>query len=64
MRPNHQRKQQKQRGQSLIEFILLMLVITTMSVAMHRTISAGIGKIWLRIANQIVDNPSVSLSFD
>ncbi len=45
-------------GQTLVEFILLLLVITTISFTFMRVTNGNLAKFWMSFARIIVDDPS------
>jgi hypothetical protein len=52
------------RGQTLVEFVLLLLVITGISIAFMRITNQGIGKLWIAFARIILDDPSEESKID
>jgi hypothetical protein len=55
------RRLKGQRGQTLIEFILLLAMLVGITYSFHQVFGSQVGNIWLRIATQINDNPTVKL---
>lgn len=47
-----------QRGQSLIEFVLLLLVVATISFMFVKLVNSQIASIWVDFAKIIVDDES------
>ncbi len=47
-----------QRGQSLVEYALLLLVITTISFAFMSFTNQSLGKYWMYFTRLIVDDPT------
>lgn len=43
-----------EKGQSLVEFILLFAIIVGISFAFMKAINGGLGKRWLAIGNQLL----------
>ena len=56
--------QNRQKGQTIIEFILLMATLVSISFVFYSAFGGQIGKLWLRIANQIYDNPTSKLEIE
>ena len=52
---NKKKKQEKQSGQALIEFVLLLAVIMSLSFLFLRGFNSAIGKRWLIIIEIISD---------
>lgn len=51
-------KRKKEAGQTLVEFVLLLLVITMVSFGFLRTTNGNLAKFWMGFARVIVDDPS------
>lgn len=52
-----------QKGQTLIEFILLLSVLVGLSLTIQATFNFQIGKIWLKIVRVVVDDPQQKFDF-
>jgi len=53
-----------QDGQSLVEFILLLLVIVTLSFAFIRVANGNLANYWKAYVRLIVDDPSQNASIE
>ncbi len=51
-------KKNKQAGQSLVEFALLLLVVVTLSFGFIRLANNNLGRLWTAYVRLIVDDPS------
>jgi hypothetical protein len=51
-------KKNKQSGQTLVEFALLLLVIATISFGFIAVTNRNLAKYWIAYARLIVDDPS------
>lgn len=54
----------KQDGQSLVEFILLLLVIVTLSFGFIRVANGNLADYWRAYVRLIVDDPSQNASIE
>ena len=54
---NNKKKQEKQSGQTLIEFVLLLAVIMSLSFLFLRGVNSAIGKRW-QIVIEIISDAS------
>ena len=52
------------KGQTLVEFLLLLLVITAISMAFMRLTNQGLAKLWISFAKIIIDDPVESAKID
>ena len=50
-----------QSGQSLIEFVLLLVLIVVISTSFMRIVNTNTADIWTRMATLILDNPDETL---
>lgn len=57
-------KQNRQKGQTIIEFILLLAMLVGLSFSFYAGFGGQISGLWLRIANQINDNSSTQLELE
>ncbi|MCY4523235.1 MAG: hypothetical protein OXB84_00710 [Halobacteriovoraceae bacterium] len=55
---NEKEKQLKQSGQTLIEFVLLIVVLVSLSFFMLRGFNSAIGERWRIIVQVISDDPA------
>lgn len=53
-----------ERGQSLIEFILLLLVVSTISFTFVKLVNSQIASIWVDLAKTIVDDETQNSRLD
>ena len=51
-------KSKKDAGQSLVEFMLLLLVVVTLSFGFIKISNGNLGRIWQTYVRLIVDDPS------
>ncbi|MDH4466711.1 MAG: hypothetical protein QE271_01525 [Bacteriovoracaceae bacterium] len=58
------KKKRKQKGQTIIEFILLLATLVGISFFFYATFGKQMSSLWLRIANQIYDNPNKKLEIE
>jgi hypothetical protein len=56
----HKFPSKNQRGQTLVEFMLILLVVTSISYFFARIANQGLGKAWLAFAKLIIDDTQVS----
>ena len=62
MKQNSIEHLKNQSGQSLIEFVLLLLIIVILSVSFLKIVNNNLANQWLKIATVIVDDPSQTLT--
>jgi hypothetical protein len=55
-------KKKHQLGQSLIEFMLLLMVISLMSVGFIKFSNKYLGEYWVYFVNTIIDDPAVKVN--
>lgn len=53
-------KKNQQSGQTLVEFMLLLLVVTSLSFLFTKIANKGIADAWLTFIKLIVDDPTVA----
>ena len=61
---DHNESVHNQDGQSLVEFVLLLLVIVTLSFGFIRVANGNLGEYWKAYVRLIVDDPSQNASID
>lgn len=52
---------QNQKGQTLVEFMMIILLITILSFSFLRSVNTGITNYWLALGNLILDDSSQRL---
>ena len=50
-----------QDGQTLIEFVLLVMMVSLISISFIKLVNFNIGKYWLALVKLVVEDPSVAL---
>ena len=51
-----------QKGQSLVEFVLLMSVIMFLSIGVIKVVNGSIAKYWAHFATIVIDDPDIKLN--
>ncbi len=59
-----QHQKRKQGGQTLIEFILLLLVVASISFAFLSLANTNLGRFWVAYVRMIVDDPGQNSVID
>jgi uncharacterized protein (UPF0333 family) len=52
-----------QKGQAMVEYILLLLTIIFISIAFMQVSHRGLGEYWLAFAKVIIEDPAIALRF-
>lgn len=61
---DHKESAHKEAGQSLVEFVLLLLVIVTLSFGFIRVANGNLADYWKAYVRLIVDDPSQNANID
>lgn len=56
---NESKKFKNSKGQTLLEFMLLMSLIAIISFAFMKVINTNLGERWTKFVNIIIDDPNV-----
>lgn len=59
---NEKKKQEKQSGQTLIEFVLLLVVVISLSMLLLRGVNGAVGERWKTIVEIISEAPGIALN--
>lgn len=51
-----------QKGQTLVEFILLLSVLMLTSLIFLSTVNTGTGTLWLNVVKALIEDPNVTIS--
>ena len=54
-------ERKKQAGQAIFEFILLFLVISTISLLIYQGVNGKIAQLWEKVINIILEDPNQKL---
>ena len=59
-----QRNKNNMSGQTLVEFLLLLMVITGISMVFMRVTNQGLARLWIGFVKIIIDNPIEAAKID